>query len=275
MESNTPSDYTWSEIKGEQGVPGAPGADGKTYYTWIAYSDNADGTGMYQQPKDTTKYIGIAVNKETATESSNPSDYTWSLFKGKDGADGLSVIGGGHWESSKTPYEVNTMVTLAGCVFISKVKTSNPPIKIARFRNGNYRKKKDGGYILAGKSADWTVHEDWEMLLDGRELKGESITFLGEFASHPSIPRRVTATEIRLTIVLTYTGMVCGWSWSKTGLTVRTAKVTSGSTPVPTSSALPLTSRIRSSRMIIYRKAGQMIFLAWMQTIRWNGRANV
>lgn len=189
VESNTPSDYTWSEIKGEQGVPGAPGADGKTYYTWIAYSDNADGTGMYQQPKDTTKYIGIAVNKETATESSNPSDYTWSLFKGKDGADGLSVIGGGHWESSKTPYEVNTMVTLAGCVFISKVKTSNPPIKIARFRNGNYRKKKDGGYILAGKSADWTVHEDWEMLLDGRELKGESITFLGEFASHPSNPK--------------------------------------------------------------------------------------
>lgn len=189
VESNTPSDYTWSEIKGEQGVPGAPGADGKTYYTWIAYSDNADGTGMYQQPKDTTKYIGIAVNKETATESSNPSDYTWSLFKGKDGADGLSVIGGGHWESSKTPYEVNTMVTLAGCVFISKVKTSNPPIKIARFRNGNYRKKKDGGYILAGKSADWTVHEDWEILLDGRELKGESITFLGEFASHPSNPK--------------------------------------------------------------------------------------
>lgn len=189
VESNTPSDYTWSEIKGEQGVPGAPGADGKTYYTWIAYSDNADGTGMYQQPKDTTKYIGIAVNKETATESSNPSDYTWSLFKGKDGADGLSVIGGGHWESSKTPYEVNTMVTLAGCVFISKVKTSNPPIKIARFRNGNYRRKKDGGYILSGKSADWTVHEDWEMLLDGRELKGESITFLGEFASHPSNPK--------------------------------------------------------------------------------------
>ena len=189
VESNTPSDYTWSEIKGEQGVPGAPGADGKTYYTWIAYSDNADGTGMYQQPKDTTKYIGIAVNKETATESSNPSDYTWSLFKGKDGADGLSVIGGGHWESSKTPYEVNTMVTLAGCVFISKVKTSNPPIRIARFRNGSYRRKKDGGYILAGKSADWAVHEDWEMLLDGRELKGESITFLGEFASHPSNPK--------------------------------------------------------------------------------------
>lgn len=189
VESNTPSDYTWSEIKGEQGVPGAPGADGKTYYTWIAYSDNADGTGMYQQPKDTTKYIGIAVNKETATESSNPSDYTWSLFKGKDGADGLSVIGGGHWESSKVPYKANTMVTLANCVFLSKVETSNPPIRILRVKGGNFLRKKDGGYYLAGKPADWEVNEDWNMLLDGRELKGESITFLGEFATAPANPK--------------------------------------------------------------------------------------
>ena len=189
VESNTPSDYTWSEIKGEQGVPGAPGADGKTYYTWIAYSDNADGTGMYQQPNDNTKYIGIAVNKETVTESSNPSDYTWSLFKGKDGADGLSVIGGGHWESSKTPYKANTMVTLANCVFISKVETSNPPIRILRIKGGNLLRKKDGGYYLAGKPADWEVNEDWDMLLDGRELKGESITFLGEFATAPANPK--------------------------------------------------------------------------------------
>ncbi len=133
----------------------------------------------------------LCVNdKGTISEpSENNPDWLVSAAKGDKGDPGLSVIGGGHWESSKTPYEVNTMVTLAGCVFISKVKTSNPPIKIARFRNGNYRKKKDGGYILAGKSADWTVHEDWEMLLDGRELKGESITFLGEFASHPSNPK--------------------------------------------------------------------------------------
>ena len=133
----------------------------------------------------------LCVNdKGTISEpSENNPDWLVSAAKGDKGDPGLSVIGGGHWESSKTPYEVNTMVTLAGCVFISKVKTSNPPIRIARFKNGSYRRKKDGGYILSGKSADWTVHEDWEMLLDGRELKGESITFLGEFASHPSNPK--------------------------------------------------------------------------------------
>ena len=140
-------------------------------------------------PHNGSTWLCVNDKGTTSEPSENNPDWLVSAAKGDKGDPGLSVIGGGHWESSKTPYEVNTMVTLAGCVFISKVKTSNPPIKIARFRNGNYRKKKDGGYILAGKSANWTVHEDWEMLLDGRELKGESITFLGEFASHPSNPK--------------------------------------------------------------------------------------
>jgi hypothetical protein len=135
--------------------------------------------------------LWLCVDDNGTTTEPSDDNPAWlkQVAEGQKGDPGLSVVGGGHWESSKTPYKANTMVTLANCVFISKVETSNPPIKIARFRNGNYRKKKDGGYILAGKSADWTVHEDWEMLLDGRELKGESITFLGEFASHPSNPK--------------------------------------------------------------------------------------
>lgn len=69
----------------------------------------------------------LCVNdKGTISEpSENNPDWLVSAAKGDKGDPGLSVIGGGHWESSKTPYEVNTMVTLAGCVFISKVKTSN------------------------------------------------------------------------------------------------------------------------------------------------------
>ncbi|MDR0402951.1 MAG: hypothetical protein LBH35_05105, partial [Treponema sp.] len=87
-ESNNPADYSWSLIKGADGVPGEPGADGVTYYTWIKYADNADGTGLYDTPTDRTKYIGIAVNKTTATESNNKADYSWSLFKGADGVPG-------------------------------------------------------------------------------------------------------------------------------------------------------------------------------------------
>ena len=123
-ESNNPSDYTWSDIKGEDGIPGATGADGKTYYTWVAYSDNADGTGMYQQPKDTTKYIGIAVNKETSTESSNPSDYTWSKFKGEDGQ---SVSSLGRWHTGLIVPKLG-IVTMGGSTFCAKVQTVNPPL---------------------------------------------------------------------------------------------------------------------------------------------------
>lgn len=90
-ESNTASDYTWSLIKGDKGdtgVQGPKGNDGTTYYTWIKYSDKADGTGLYDTPKSTTQYIGIAVNKTTSTESTNKADYTWSKFKGDQGVKG-------------------------------------------------------------------------------------------------------------------------------------------------------------------------------------------
>ena len=90
-ESNTPTDYTWSLIKGDKGdtgVKGDRGEKGETYYTWIKYSDNADGTGLYDTPKNTTMYIGIAINKTTPTESANKTDYTWSKFKGDKGDKG-------------------------------------------------------------------------------------------------------------------------------------------------------------------------------------------
>lgn len=152
-ESNDPSDYTWSDIKGEDGIPGAAGADGKTYYTWVAYSDNADGTGMYQQPKDTTKYIGIAVNKETATESNNPSDYTWSKFKGEDGQ---SVSSLGRWYTGLIVPKLG-IVTMGGSTFCAKKETANPPLWTTTTNDGRrITQTQDGGrtygYILSGES---------------------------------------------------------------------------------------------------------------------------
>ena len=83
-ESTDYGDYQWSLIKGTDGIPGEPGADGVTYYTWIKYADDANGNGMSQYPDD-KKYIGIANNKTTASESDDPDDYQWSLIKGEDG----------------------------------------------------------------------------------------------------------------------------------------------------------------------------------------------
>ena len=135
--------------------------------------------------------LWLCVDDNGTTTEPSDDNPAWlkQVAEGQKGDPGLSVVGGGHWESSKTPYKANTMVTLANCVFLSKVETSNPPIRILRVKGGNFLRKKDGGYYLAGKPADWEVNEDWEMLLDGRELKGESITFLGEFATAPANPK--------------------------------------------------------------------------------------
>ena len=92
IESNAPSDYTWSLIQGDQGdtgVQGPPGANGQPTYTWIKYAANSAGTsGFRDTPNSSTTHIGIAPNKTTASESSNPADYTWSQFRGEDGSDG-------------------------------------------------------------------------------------------------------------------------------------------------------------------------------------------
>jgi len=150
VESDDPSDYKWSDIKGEQGVPGAVGADGKTYYTWIAYSDNADGSGMYQQPNDNTKYIGIAVNKETATESSNPADYTWSQFKGSKGDKGDGYTQMGQYKTGMVVPKMG-VVSMGGGSYVAKASTTNPPLWCWTDNAGNRFTFNDGGYCLTGE----------------------------------------------------------------------------------------------------------------------------
>lgn len=87
------------------------------------------------------------------------------VVDGSDGKDGESITAAGHWESANTPYAKNSTVSFAGGSYLSKVETSNPPIKIAKFRNGRLRRKRDGGYILAGRSANRTVHADWQEMV--------------------------------------------------------------------------------------------------------------
>ena len=77
------SKYTWSLIKG---------ADGINYYTWLKYADTPT-SGMSDNPEG-KKYMGIAYNKTVQQESTNYSDYTWSLIKGEDGSDGINGING-------------------------------------------------------------------------------------------------------------------------------------------------------------------------------------
>lgn len=73
-------------LQGPQGVQGAKGTDGKTYYTWIKYADSPT-SGMSDSPTGKL-YLGVAYNKSTSTESTNYSDYSWSLIKGAKGDKG-------------------------------------------------------------------------------------------------------------------------------------------------------------------------------------------
>lgn len=162
LEGNNPDDYLWSLIKGEDGtdgVPGAPGADGKTYYTWIAYSDNADGSGMYQTPTSETRYIGIAVNKETATESSNPSDYVWSKFRGDDGTGITSVDVEYALSSSRTSAPTSGWNTTAPTVTAGKYLWSRTKVTYT-----------GGQYVYSGTAC--ISGADGQDGADGKDGKG-------------------------------------------------------------------------------------------------------
>ena len=115
VESDNPADYAWSLIKGGDGAKGEAGADGKTTYTWIKYADNADGTGLYDSPGDSTLYLGLAVNKLSAVPSTNKADYAWSKFRGGQGVAGpsgqrgtVTVTAPGYstWSDASAVYEL-------------------------------------------------------------------------------------------------------------------------------------------------------------------------
>ena len=87
--------FSWSVSRqGTQGTPGTPGADGTPRYTWTKYADNATGTvGFSDVPLSTTKYLGMAYNQLTLTESNNPGDYQWVLVQGPTGPAGPTSDG--------------------------------------------------------------------------------------------------------------------------------------------------------------------------------------
>ena len=166
-ESNDPADYKWSRIEGEKGIPGEKGKDGIQYYTWIAYSDYADGRDMYQQPKESTKFIGIAVNKVSQTESSNPSDYTWSLFRGSDG-EGFTLVG--NWQTGISVPKMG-VVSMAGEQYASKVATNNPPLWCWTDKDGNRLIFSATEYIITGEK-NTSEYEQWTIKgQDGKDGK--------------------------------------------------------------------------------------------------------
>ncbi|MGJ0022734.1 phage tail spike protein [Streptococcus dysgalactiae] len=87
-DSNTPSDYNWTLVKGSDGangVAGKAGADGRTPYLHIAYSTSNNGSQGFSTTDSTNKtYIGTYTDY-TQSDSQDYRVYKWTLIKGADG----------------------------------------------------------------------------------------------------------------------------------------------------------------------------------------------
>lgn len=168
-ESNNPSDYTWSKITGKDGVAGPAGEDGKTLYTWIKYADtmpSSSSSTIYDIPNQNTKYIGIAVNKDTASESTDAMVYTWSLFRGadgtngKDGRDGRIVYPAGIYDATVTYTATDTKapyVLYGDTYYVMNVTTSWTGSQ-------NDGKTPADDYEQYGEHATWIPMEKFETI---------------------------------------------------------------------------------------------------------------
>ena len=171
-ESNNPSDYTWSKITGKDGVAGPAGEDGKTLYTWIKYADtmpSSSSSTIYDIPNQNTKYIGIAVNKDTASESIDAMVYTWSLFRGadgtngtdgKDGRDGRIVYPAGIYDATVTYTATDTKapyVLYGDTYYVMNVTTSWTGSQ-------NEGKTSADDYEQYGEHATWIPMERFEAI---------------------------------------------------------------------------------------------------------------
>lgn len=93
-DSDDPSDYAWSQFKGEDGqdgtdgIPGKPGEDGKTPYFHQAWANSADGITDFSTTVSADKiYIGTYVDF-TKEDSEDPDKYKWIKVRGNDGEQG-------------------------------------------------------------------------------------------------------------------------------------------------------------------------------------------
>lgn len=86
---------------GPQGIQGPAGADGTSQHVHIRYSANSNGSSMTTTPQANTTHIGIAITSSGTAPSVNTS-YTWSLFRGADGAQGIQGPAGANGVTTYT-----------------------------------------------------------------------------------------------------------------------------------------------------------------------------
>ena len=116
--------------QGPQGVAGAKGDkgdDGITRYAYFAYGTSASGANFSTTPTAASTYIGVCVST-SATQPTDPKQYTWSLTKGNTGAQGPQGVAGAKGdvgEDGKTYYTYFAYGTSAAGANFSTTPTAS------------------------------------------------------------------------------------------------------------------------------------------------------
>lgn len=167
----TPTSYTWSKIKGEdgrQGVPGVRGADGRTSYLHTAYANSPTGDVDFSTTNSNGKeYIGTYSDFEI-NDSNDYRRYKWMKIKGENGRDGNNGRDGRNGDS----YTRNYLSGTAGEKILTAVNdnfTTQEAFKLVD--NKNFR---DLGFVVGDKV---TFIADYEVLPNGTNKKISKLNF--------------------------------------------------------------------------------------------------
>ena len=167
----TPTSYTWSKIKGEdgrQGVPGDRGADGRTSYLHTAYANSPTGDVDFSTTNSNGKeYIGTYSDFEI-NDSNDYRKYKWMKIKGENGRDGNNGRDGRNGDSYTRNYLSGTadekILTAVNDNFVTQ-----EAFKLVD--NKNFR---DLGFNIGDKV---TFIADYEVLPNGTNKKISKLNF--------------------------------------------------------------------------------------------------
>ena len=167
----TPSAYTWSKIKGEdgqQGVPGARGSDGRTSYLHTAYSNSATGDRDFSTTNSNGKeYIGTYTDFEI-NDSNDYRRYKWVKIKGENGRDGNNGRDGRNGDS----YTRNYLSGTADEKILTAVNDNFVTQEAFRLVDG--KAFRDLGFVVGDKV---TFVADYEVLPNGTNKKISKLNF--------------------------------------------------------------------------------------------------
>ncbi|AYP29131.1 antireceptor [Streptococcus phage SW2] len=233
-DSNNPSDYSWTLVKGAdgaQGVPGKPGADGKTPYFHTAWSYSADGTdgfttvypnlnllegtkyfsgdwwGRYGSQTDGT-YKGLTVMKRTAQWVGISKTFTAP----KDGTYTFSA----YVKSSGNNVDIIRWININGVQDVEKAPMKSLGNNFDWFRDYftlNLKAKETASvsYNISGSGSGtlWTAGHKWEegpkatpwMPSASEVTTADYPSFIGQYTNYTQVdspnPRDYTWSLIR------------------------------------------------------------------------------